>query len=250
MRGKRWIKNAAAKADTGKMGYGDGMTRSKQLRIPLAHEAAGGRDDFIVTPANKDAVSLVDRWPDWPHPIVALVGSAGTGKTHLATAWALHTGATVISGKDVAACDLPVLANGNAVLVEDADRLLDGENELFHLFNLVTEHKISMMLTARILPSVWPVSLPDLKSRLRAVTVAEIGAPDEALLTALLVKLFADRQIEVDKQVIDYLVLRMERSMEVAHKLVDALDDEALILGRGVTKGVARRVLEAFDDQQ
>ncbi|MBZ0217179.1 MAG: chromosomal replication initiator DnaA [Fimbriimonadaceae bacterium] len=236
--------------ETDKSESGKTEKQSRQLRIPLAHEAARGREDFIVSPANADAVALIDQWPDWPHPVVALAGPAGSGKSHLAAAWASHTGAATVNAQDIAACDLAALAAGKAVLVEDADRMLASETALFHLFNLVREHDITMVLTARLRPSVWPVSLPDLISRLRAVTVAEIGSPDDRLLAAVLVKLFADRQIQVEKQVIDYLVARMERSMDAAHCLVAALDDEALTIGRGVTKGVARRVLEGFRGDQ
>jgi len=221
----------------------------RQLRFPLGHEPAHTREDFIVTPANAAAVSLIDLWPDWPNPLVAVVGEGGTGKSHLAAVWSARSGAKVVSADALNGGDLPDLISAGAVVVEDADRKLSSERVLFHLFNLAREHRAAMMLTARTVPAGWDIALADLKSRLHLLDVAELRAPDDALLAAVLVKLFADRQLRVEKPVIDYLVARMERSMAFAHRLVQALDDEALVQGRGVTKGVARRVLEAFSDE-
>ncbi len=225
-------------------------TGARQLRIPLDFEAALERKDFIVTASNAEAATLVDHWPHWPHNVLALVGQPGTGKSHLSRAWAAKAGATIVGANELKQYDLASLATKTPVLVEDGDRMLASERALFHIFNLVREHKLTMILTCRERPANWPVALPDLISRLREATIAEIGLPDDALLTRVLVKLFADRQIQVDGAVIDYLVVRMERSMEAAHQLVEALDDEALTRNRGVTKGVARHVLAGYFEQK
>ena len=127
-------------------------------------------------------------------------------------------------------------------MVEDA---ADGVNEraLFHLINLVREEEAYLLITARTPPGRWAVALPDLASRLRAIPAVMLTAPDDALLRAVLVKLFADRQLAVDEALIAYLVTRIERSFAAARAAVERLDREALRRKRPVTRALAAEVL-------
>ncbi|MBT9368411.1 DnaA regulatory inactivator HdaA [Rhizobium sp. CSW-27] len=221
--------------------------RAEQLPLALTHDAATGRDDLLVAPPVSAAVAMIDAWPHWPAPVVILTGPAGCGKSHLASIWRERTGAADIhplSGSDAA-----MVATRGPVLFEDADRRGFDENTLFHVINSVRQHQTTLLITARLWPMSWPVSLPDLRSRLKAATVVDIGEPDEDLLGQVIIKLFADRQLHIDDRIVAYIVARMERSMEAAQGVVDRLDRLALARGTRITRTLAAEVLESLAGQ-
>lgn len=215
----------------------------RQLAFDLALAPAFGRDDFLVSPANAAALALIDRWPDWPSRVVALVGPAGSGKSHLASIWARASGAAVVAAGSLSSAELPALTASGAVVVEDAPSAGLDERALFHLINLSREHRLAVLLVSRDDPARWPVRLPDLASRLRAATAVHIQPPDDGLLRAVLVKLFADRQLQVDESAISYLLARMHRSLGEARDLVAEIDARALADRAPVTRPLIARVL-------
>jgi chromosomal replication initiation ATPase DnaA len=217
----------------------------QQLVFELPHRAALGVEDYLVSHSNAEAVALVDRWPEWPVGAAIICGPPGSGKSHLANVWRLKSNASVSNARDVTLQSVPELASGTALVVEDIGALAD-EQALFHLLNLVREQRLAMLLTSEKAPGDLSVRLPDLRSRLKALPFATIAPPDDALLRVVLVKLFADRQLTVDPQIIAYLLLRMERSMEAARHLVAEVDRHALILKRGVTRTIAAAALESL----
>lgn len=213
----------------------------RQLAFDLPGRAAMTRADFFVAPANALALQTVEGWQDWPGRKLVLVGPEGAGKTHLAQIWAAMTDGLVLAADTLAGVDIGALA-GRCVVVEDADRPGLDEAALFHLHNLVTTGG-ALLLTARTPPRDWGLALPDLVSRMQAAPVARLDGPDDALLSAVLVKLFADRQVTVPPSLIPYLVTRMPRSIGAARALVAALDAEALAQRRSITPKLAAMVL-------
>lgn len=204
------------------------------------------RDEFFVSPANALALAAVDDWRQWPGGKMLLVGPLGSGKTHLAQIWADQAGAHRVPGLGLATRDLPALAAGGAVAVEDAEAVAgqpEDEAALFHLHNLLAAGG-RLLLTAATPPRDWGLILPDLLSRMQAAPVTRLEAPDDALLQAVLVKLFADRQIAVPANLIPYLAARMPRSIGAARAVVAALDAAALAAGRPVTRALAAQVLD------
>lgn len=223
---------------------------SEQLVFKLPHRAAQGADDFLVSDCNATAVRLIDAWPDWTNPAYAIVGPAASGKSHLANVWRLGSGARCVGAGDVRENGFDVLTDGRALVVEDADRAEIPDRTLFHLLNLCKERNVSLLLTARRAPADWRPGLPDLASRLRSIPSVTIGEPDDDLLRAVLLKQFADRQLDVAPRVIAYLASRMERSMDEAGRIVERLDHAALEAGRKLTRQFAREVLDWSADEQ
>ena len=192
------------------------------------------------------AVALVERWSEWPGAKMVICGPRGSGKTHLAHVWAKLSGARIVGADTLPEAEIPDLASG-PVCVEDVPQIAGdrpAEEALFHLHNLVLAQGHSLLMTAAREPTLWPLVLPDLKSRIMGAQVARLGAPDDALLTGVLAKLFADRQIEVEAGALRYLVERMERSLDAARRIVAAVDREALAVKARVTRPLLRRVLE------
>lgn len=213
----------------------------RQLAFALPNAEALTREDFFVAPSNALALQTVEGWQDWPGRKLLLIGPEGAGKTHLAHVWATLSGAAILTGPDLAQTDVASLA-GRPVLVDDADRIGPAEAQLFHLHNLATSGA-ALLLTARTPPRDWGLALPDLVSRMQATQIARLEAPDDALLSAVLVKLFADRQVTVPSNLISYLITRMPRSIGAARTLVADLDARALAAGRPITRALAGEVL-------
>lgn len=204
-----------------------------------------GAEDFIVTPSNQEAVALLDRWPNWPARTLTLCGAAGSGKTHLAQVWAQRSGASVTSGKALPD-KLEALLQHQAVIVDDGDALFGsaaGEQALFHLYNHIQQGGAMLFISTQP-PAQATIALPDLRSRLRAAPLLTLQPPDDALLAALLIKHFSDRQLRVGQDVVDYLLSRIERSAAAAAAAVAALDAAALAKRSAVTVPLARIVLE------
>jgi len=213
-----------------------------QLSLGLALPVSWAREDFLVAPGNETALAWLDRWPDWSNGALVLHGPAGCGKTHLGQIWAARSAATLITPAALRVDRVDALAQGNLVL-DDAALGLD-EAALFHLINLMRERGHSLLLLSQQAPAAWGVALPDLASRLKAMPAVGIAEPDDALLSAVLVKLFADRQLIVGQGVIAYLLPRIERSFHAARHWVAQLDAAALAEQRAVTVALVRKLLE------
>jgi chromosomal replication initiation ATPase DnaA len=219
----------------------------QQLSFELPAKPALERDDFYVSPANAVAVAMIDLWPDWTGRKLTLSGPRGAGKTHLVHVWANMSGARIIAAKDVRDIDIPTLASG-PVAVEDVPEIAaqaDLQSALFHLHNLVLAEGHSLLLTGVGAPDHWGLSLPDLQSRMQGAQNAALLAPDDALLSAVLVKLFSDRQIHPSGDLIQYLLARMDRSFASARNLVEQLDRQSLAQHRKLNRGLAKDILDA-----
>jgi chromosomal replication initiation ATPase DnaA len=215
----------------------------RQLALELDHRESFDRADFLAAPGNAAALALIDGWPDWPGRVVALTGPEGAGKSHLAAIWAHSAGARLVACRAIDARSVPQALSTGALVIEDAcERDLD-EAAMFHLLNLAHEERAFVLLTAREAPALWPVALPDLASRLRAMPAVALAAPDDALLRAIMVKLFADRQLAVDEALIGYLMTRIERTCAAARAAVAELDRVALRLKRPVNRALAGEIL-------
>ncbi|MDQ0462841.1 chromosomal replication initiation ATPase DnaA [Caulobacter ginsengisoli] len=219
------------------------MSALRQLRLPLPATAGPARAPFAASPVNRVALAAVEAWPAWPGALLALVGPEGSGKSHLASLWQARAGAQTWDGQ-------PLDTLTGPLLIEDADRL-DGET-LFHLINMAPNLG-GLLLTARERPVSWPAALPDLRSRLNALTVAELAEPDDAVLAAMLENLFEASGIRPAADVYPYLLRRMERSAAAARAVVHALDEASAAERRDVNRALARELFEPantdmFDD--
>lgn len=217
---------------------------SAQFPFDFGHQPGFSAVDFLIAGNNAEAHDWILRWPNWPSFALGLWGPAGCGKSHLAHIFCERSDGILLPAALLTADDVPTFVDYPAVVVEDADQGVE-EAALFHLFNLLRETGRFLLLTGRDAPARWGVALPDLRSRLSAIPVAAIRPPDDGLLEALLVKLFADRQLRVGQDVLAFLLARMERSFAAARALVAAIDAAALAQRREISVALARTVMAA-----
>ena len=220
-----------------------GRVQPRQLAFALPHAESLSRDDFLEGPANAEALSLIERWPDWPNRVMLLVGPEGSGKSHLAAIWAEAAGARSTSAHTLTPAEVPGELATGALVVEDLRSGEFDERALFHLLNLAREDEAFVLITARAPAASLEIELRDLRSRLRAIPMVTLSPPDDQLFRALIVKFCADRQMSVDESVVGFLANRIERSSIAARQAVEYLDSEALRLRRPVTRALAAELL-------
>ncbi len=216
---------------------------SPQLTLELAPEPGFERENFVVSGSNEQAYAMIERWPDWPDPVLLILGPPGAGKSHLGAIWASIAKAGVQSAAALAAANIEALAAAGPLLLEDADAIGEAETQLFHLINLMRENSMALVITAKAPPDAWGLRTADLLSRLRLAPTVAIGPPDDALMRAVLVKLLIDRQLVIDTSVVGYIALRLERSLDAARTFIDALDREALARQCRISRAIAADVL-------
>lgn len=215
----------------------------RQLPLPFVHTPQHGAADFLPAPSNATALAWLNRTADWPQQRLALWGEEGSGKTHLLTLWASRMRADLLAGpalpREPGRPEAPLA-------IDDADAA--SERPLLHLLNAAAEARLPVLLAGRTPPARWPVGLPDLASRLRAVVAVEILPAEDDLLRALLARLLAERQIAVPEAVQDWLLARLPRTPAAIREAAARLDRAALAAGRPVTRAVAAAVLEGLAD--
>lgn len=217
----------------------DSSLAPRQLVLALDHSVSFAAEDFLQGPSNEAALTLIERWPDWPDRVVAMIGPEGSGKSHLASIWAEVTGARILSAKLLSITDLPAAFVTGALVLEDLEFAGLDERSLFHFLNLAREQRAFVLITSRSPLSTFPVTIRDLASRMRVLPSVTLTSPDDALLRALMVKLAADRQIALDETLVNYLANRIERSFAAARAAVNRLDEEAMRQHRPVTRALA-----------
>ena len=222
--------------------------QNRQLPLALPILERFEREDFLVGDANELAYATLEQWPDWPDPIMLLLGPPGSGKTHLASIWAKRAHAWSVVSTDISHRPAAELLSSTAVLIEDVDRGLPDEAAFFHLLNIAREKKCFVLLTARTPPGDWGIKTMDLLSRLRLAPRIDLREPDDALMAGLLVKFFVERQMVVDMQVVEFIRSRIDRSVASVRDFVDALNSESLARKKRITRNLARELWKSHPE--
>ncbi len=220
---------------------------SQQLPLNLGYRPALGRTDLLVTDGIREAVTWIDKWPAWPSHALALFGPAGCGKTHLVHVFAAVSQACVVRASELPSLDPVDLASAHEAVAMDCSDEPIAEEALLHLYNAVHEENGHLLIAARDAPARWPIELPDLQSRLKAMPAVQIRPPDDATIMAVVTKLFRDRQLSISSDVIDYVIARIPRTFSASRRLVDRADKEALAQNRRVTVPLIRDIISDPD---
>jgi DnaA regulatory inactivator Hda len=212
-----------------------------QLPLPFLHQPGYAALDFLPDDTNEEALAWLSRSAAWPDRRLAIWGQAGRGKSHLLHMWAQQASGVVLAGQTLRTLD--GMPESGALALDDADTVAD-EHILLHLLNTARDRGLSLLLSGRAPPARWPVVLPDLSSRLRAITGVEIQPPGDDLLRALLLRMAADRQLKMGEAVQEWLLQRLPRSAGALREAVARLDHESLVCKQPITRSLAARALD------
>ncbi len=224
---------------------------SRQFALDFPHRESLGREDFLVADCNAEAVALIDRWPDWPYFGICIYGPEGCGKTHLANVFATNVARLTshpykVPNLRAEQLNLEqvrkIFKEHNCLIIENLQNLKNQE-ALFHIYNLYRDEGGNILFTSDTAPARLPLSLPDLRSRLNILPAIEIKTPDDNLLSALLIKLFDDRQILPSPEVISYMLANMQRSFSYARRLVEEIDNISLERKHAVTVSIVKEAI-------
>ena len=222
------------------------MTKDSQLILDFEHRVALSGEDFLVANCNRDAINWIDAWPNWSAPALVVFGPTRSGKSHLAAVFQSYSDAQRVTVNEFGSATSNV---NHDLIIEDVDSILSSDHEvsLFHLYNAAKEASHRILMTSNSPPARWGITLPDLRSRMNAAISVKIGLPDDTLITALLVKIFADRQVQVSSDVIIYAASRMERSFLAVQQIVENADRMALASKKKITVTLMKQVLENLE---
>ena len=229
---------------------------AQQLTLELPHRPALGKEDFLISPCNEEAVRLIDSWPQWNFFAACIYGSEGCGKTHLANVFSNRVSLLTnypykipcIKAQQLKLENVHELFQQNSCLIVE-DLCADiNEEAMFHLYNLYRNEGGNILFTSQMAPARIPFKLKDLQSRLNIVPSIEIKNPDDELLSSLLIKLFMDRQINVSPEIISYILNNMERSFSYARKIVQQIDMISLARKRAVSTPLVKDAISDLAD--
>ena len=214
-----------------------------QLAFDMSLNPVYRWENFYISESNEDAISLLQRWPNWDHRVQLIYGPKASGKTHMAHLWRHESRASFVDDSVLKLDYLEEYVEQNPFLIIDDADLVQSHEGLLHLFNLVIEHQGYLLLTAASPPSTWTITLPDLMSRLQSIPKVHIQAPDDALMKAILIKRFSDLQLKVSENVLSYLMKHIHRSYESIHATTKVLSEKSLELRRNLTLPLVKSVL-------
>ncbi len=227
------------------------MTEAAQIAFNFAPHPYLGREDFMVAKCNFEAVQTVDSWPEWPFFAVCLYGPSGCGKTHLSRIFSDRVSVLThfpykipsIKAQNLT-MEMPfeLFARHRCLIIEDLDNQINQE-AMFHLYNLYRNEGGNILFTSTQAPARWAFSLADLQSRLNIVPAIAIDEPDDELLSALIVKLFSDRQLMISPELVNYMVKNMQRSFTYCNKLVAEIDQISLMRKRAISLPIIKEAI-------
>ena len=227
--------------------------KNVQLSLNLKKKGIYEKDDFLVSSSNKEAYKLVNSWPEWRSRKIIIFGDSGTGKTHLSKIWQKNTSAIILNLNQLKKIKFEsFFKKKNIFIIENISDFFDKinnkeknnlEKQLLHFYNLIEEKKGYLLLTSLIAPKLWKISLPDLKSRILSSIAAKIKKPNDQLLSSVLIKLFVDKQILIDKKIIKFIVYRSERSFANLENIVNKIDKQSLITKKKININFVKKLI-------
>ena len=227
--------------------------KNVQLSLNLKKKGIYEKDDFLVSSSNKVAYKLVNSWPEWRSRKIIIFGDSGTGKTHLSKIWQKNTSAIILNLNQLKKIKFEsFFKKKNIFIIENISDFFDKinnkeknnlEKQLLHFYNLIEEKKGYLLLTSLIAPKLWKISLPDLKSRILSSIAVKIKKPNDQLLSSVLVKLFVDKQILIDKKIIKFIVYRSERSFANLENIVNKIDKQSLITKKKININFVKKLI-------
>jgi len=228
------------------------MADSSQIVFNFPPHPYFGREDFMVSACNAQAFEMIDAWPEWPYFALCLYGPSGCGKTHLSRIFSDQVSVLThypykipcLQAQDLTLeAGYQAFAQNKCLIIENLSAKINQE-AMFHIYNMYRDEGGSILFTSQQAPARLKLTLPDLQSRLNIVPAIEIKEPDDEMLSALIVKLFADRQLNISPEIISYMLKNMPRSFSFGNRLVAEIDRISLARKRAISLSIVKEALD------
>ena len=213
-----------------------------QLFIKFENIKDYKKENFFVSTSNLEAFEILNSWPKWIKKFINLYGEKYSGKSHLARIFESKSTCLNIREKDFTEEILIKFKTKQSLIIEDYQNNIS-ENLLYSLINIVEQENKYLLITSEKPINEFNYKLNDLVSRLNNFLYIKLGAPDDELIYALIVKNFSDRQITIDKKLIDYIIKRIDRSYESIFVFISKIDQLSLQKGKPINLEVIKKVL-------
>ena len=233
------------------------MKETSQIAFKFSPHPYLGRDDFMVSKCNFEAFHIIDCWPDWPFFAICLYRPTGCGKTHLGQIFSDKISVATnypykipsIKAQNIQ-LDTPhnLFKKHKCLIVENLSSDINQE-AIFHLYNLYRNEGGNILFTSEQAPARMDITLPDLRSRLNIIPSIEIHEPDDDMLSALIIKLFTDRQLIISPEILEYMIKNMHRSFYFCNKLVEEIDNISLSRKRAITINIVKEAINVLNNQ-
>jgi chromosomal replication initiation ATPase DnaA len=219
------------------------MRDLNQLLLNFEHKQNFKDDDFYVSDSNFYAYKLINSWPKWEKKFLNICGEKNSGKTHLTKIFLKNFKGIKIDSNSFKNEDFKKLKVYENIVLEDFNENIN-ENLIYSFFNFIDQDNKYLIINSLIPISEIYFKLKDLRSRTKNCLVAKIDKPDDELIFALILKNFSDRQIVIDKKLIDYITKRINRSYGKIFEFIYKIDEISLIKKKSIDFKIIKQVLE------
>tara|TARA_B100001250_G_scaffold125379_1_gene106600 strand:- start:1043 stop:1711 length:669 start_codon:yes stop_codon:yes gene_type:complete len=222
------------------------MRDLNQLLLNLEHKQNFKDEDFYVSDSNFYAYKIINSWPKWEKNFLNICGEKYSGKTHLANIFLKNFKGIKINSTSFKNEDFKNLKIYENIVLEDFDKNIN-ENLIYSFFNFIDQDNKYLIINSSIPISEIDFKLEDLRSRAKNCLVAKINKPDDELIFALILKNFSDRQILIDKKLIDYITKRINRSYGKIYEFIYKINEVSLIKKKSIDFKIIKEVLEEIN---
>ena len=218
------------------------MSNLNQLIIKFDHQQNFKDDDFYVSESNNHIFSFLNKWPKWEKNFVNISGEKFCGKTHLVNIFVKKFKGIKLNAKNLENEDLKRIKIYENIILEDLNKNID-EKLIYSLFNIIDSDNKYIIVTSDIPIVNIDFSLIDLKSRTKNFLLQAIEKPDDELMFALILKNLSDRQITIDKKLIDFIVKRIDRSYSKIFDFIYKIDELSLKKKKPIDLKIIKEIL-------
>ena len=203
------------------------MSELNQLLLDFDYKTNFNEHDFYLSKSNSKAFNLINRWPDWDKKILNISGEKFSGKSHLANIFKLKSKAFLIKGNEIDNSIFKSIKLHESIIIDDFEEC-NQEEILYSIFNLIDQDSKYLLINSLKPINEIKYRLPDLTSRSKNCLYAVIENPDDELLFAIILKNFSDRQIKIEKKIINFIISRIDRSYRKIDEFIYKIDELSL----------------------
>ena len=218
------------------------MSELNQLLLDFNHKKNFNEHDYYVSKSNYFAFNLVDKWPRWEKKILNIHGENFSGKSHLANIFKSKSNALLINSEKIRNEIFKEIKIFENIILDNFDENFD-EKIAYSIFNLVDQDNKYLLINSLKPINEIKFQLPDMISRSKNCLFAEIESPDDDLIFAIILKNFSDRQIKIEKKIIEFIINRIDRSYSKIHEFIYKIDELSLKKKKPINLKTIREIL-------